>query len=74
MHVLPVSRRFVTDRLLPLVRGAWIKPGLVVRDKYFQKVLRIMPTEGMRLEKDGFMIWVPPAEEEDEVGSEGQVS
>ncbi len=70
VHVLPMSRRFVTYRLLPLVRGAWIKPGLVVRDKYFQKVLRIMPTEGLRLDKDGFMIWVPPAEEEDEAGSE----
>ncbi len=66
MHVLPVSRRSATYRLLPLVRGAWIKPGLVVRDKYFQKVLRIVPTEGMKLDndKDGFLIWVPPAQED----------
>ncbi|KAJ9151374.1 Trafficking protein particle complex subunit 11 [Pleurostoma richardsiae] len=64
LNVLPVSRRSVTYRLLPLVRGAWIKPLLVVRDKYFQKVLRIIPTDGMKLDKDGFLIWVPEEEEE----------
>ncbi|OAA65215.1 hypothetical protein SPI_02002 [Niveomyces insectorum RCEF 264] len=67
VHVLPVSRRTAaTYRLLPLVQGAWIKPALVVRDKYFQKVLRILPTEGMKLDKDGILIWVPPDEEEEE--------
>ncbi|KAK5661982.1 hypothetical protein OQA88_10093 [Cercophora sp. LCS_1] len=75
LHLLPVSRRAVTYRLLPLgddeenEEGSWIKPGLVVRDKYFQKVLRVIPTEGMKLDKDGgVLIWVPPGgdEEEDE--------
>lgn len=64
LHLLPVSRRSETYRLLPLVRGAWIKPGLVVRDKYFQKVLRVIPTEGMKLDKDGFSLWVPPEDAE----------
>ena len=64
LHLLPVSRRSVTYRLLPLVRGAWVKPGLVVRDKYFQKVLRIIPTEGMKFDKDGFLIWIPPEDAE----------
>ncbi|CAK7211041.1 hypothetical protein SCUCBS95973_000995 [Sporothrix curviconia] len=66
VHVLPMSRRAATYRLVPLVRGAWIRPGLVVRDKYFQKVLRILPTEGMKMDKDGIMIWVPPDTDEDD--------
>ena len=61
VHVLPVSRRVTSYRVLPLVRGEFIRPGLVVRDKYFQKVLRVLPTEGMKLDKDGLMIWVPEA-------------
>ena len=40
--------------------GRWIRPGLVVRDKYFQKVLRVVPAgEGMRGGKEGFEVWVP---------------
>lgn len=68
LHVLPVSRRAVAYRLLPLVRGAWIRPALVVRDKHFQKVLAVIPTteEGMRLDKDGFSVWVPPLEDEED--------
>ena len=70
LNLLPVSRRSVTYRLLPLETGVWIKPGLVVRDKYFQKVLRVIPTEGMKLDKDGFLVWVPPDEDEDDDGAE----
>lgn len=63
MHLLPMSRRTKTYRLLPLVRGVFIRPGLVVRDKYFQKVLRVIPTEGMKIDKDGLLVWVPLAPE-----------
>lgn len=77
LNLLPVSRRVLTYRLLPLGsarEGGWIKPSLMVRDKYFQKVLRIIPTEGMKktADKEGFLIWVPGldgvagVEEEDE--------
>ncbi|GKT46403.1 trafficking protein particle complex subunit 12 [Colletotrichum spaethianum] len=66
LHVLPVSRRTVTYRLLPLVRGDYIRPTLVVRDKYFQKVLRIIPTEGMKIDKEGLLVWIPPEESEKE--------
>jgi hypothetical protein len=46
------------------VRGEWIGPvQCVVRDRYFQKVLKIAPTEGMRLDKEGILIWVPPEED-----------
>ncbi|KAK1977822.1 Gryzun, putative trafficking through golgi-domain-containing protein [Colletotrichum cereale] len=65
VNVLPVSRRTVTYRLLPLVRGDYIRPTLVVRDKYFQKVLRIIPTEGMKIDKDGLLVWIPPEEGEE---------
>ncbi|ROT36632.1 hypothetical protein SODALDRAFT_315671 [Sodiomyces alkalinus F11] len=64
LHVLPISRRTISYRLLPLVRGCFVRPQLVVRDKYFQKVLRIIPTEDMKMDKDGLLIWVPPAPEE----------
>ncbi|RDA93882.1 hypothetical protein CP533_4519 [Ophiocordyceps camponoti-saundersi (nom. inval.)] len=60
LHLLPLSRRTTRYRLLPLVRGVYVRPGLVVRDKYFQKVLRVMPTEGMKTDKEGLLIWVPP--------------
>ncbi|KAF3359721.1 Trafficking protein particle complex subunit 11 like [Verticillium longisporum] len=76
LHVLPVSRRAVTYRLLPLVRGTYVRPNLVVRDKYFQKVLRIIPTEGMKIDKEGLLLWVPPAEgqpEEEEEDEEDEV-
>lgn len=69
VHLLPMSRRTATYRLLPLVSGKFVRPGLTVRDKYFQKTLRIIPTEGMKIDKDGLLVWVPgptEAEEEDE--------
>ncbi|KAL7951862.1 Gryzun, putative trafficking through Golgi domain-containing protein [Trichoderma barbatum] len=66
VHLLPMSRRTNTYRLLPLARGVYIRPGLVVRDKYFQKVLRVIPTEGMKIDKDGLLVWVPPAPEAEE--------
>ncbi|KAI1141592.1 Gryzun, putative trafficking through golgi-domain-containing protein [Hypoxylon sp. FL0543] len=74
LNVLPVARRSVTYRLLPLVRGAWIRPTLVVRDKYFQKVLKIIPTEGMKSDRDGVLVWVPPPEDEadDESGESSE--
>ncbi|KAI8635670.1 Gryzun, putative trafficking through golgi-domain-containing protein [Xylariaceae sp. FL1651] len=65
MNVLPVARRSITYRLLPLIKGTWIRPTLVVRDKYFQKVLKIIPTEGMKNDKDGVLLWVPPEDEGD---------
>ena len=36
-----------------------VRLELLIRDKYFQKVLRIIPTEGMKIDKDGLLIWVP---------------
>ncbi|KAL2266132.1 hypothetical protein VTJ83DRAFT_5484 [Remersonia thermophila] len=40
--------------------GVWVRPALVVRDKYFQKVLRVIPaSEGVRAGKEGFEVWLP---------------
>ncbi|KAF2971026.1 hypothetical protein GQX73_g2591 [Xylaria multiplex] len=72
VNVLPMARRSITYRLLPLVRGTWVRPTLVVRDKYFQKVLKIIPTEGMKSDKDGVLLWVPPEDEGDD-GNEAVV-
>ncbi|OAQ97921.1 hypothetical protein LLEC1_01222 [Akanthomyces lecanii] len=66
LHMLPMSRRTATYRLVPYRRGCYIRPGLVVRDKYFQKVLRIIPTEDMKIDKDGLLVWVPGLEEDGE--------
>lgn len=65
LNLLPISRRSMTYRLVPLVAGgSWIRPTLTVKDKYFQKVLRIIPTDSMKADKDGVSIWVPPAAED----------
>jgi hypothetical protein len=64
LQLVPLSRRTLRFRLLPNVRGDWIGPmHCVIRDKYFQKVLKIAPTEGMKLDKDGILVWVPPEDD-----------
>jgi len=64
LQLVPLSRRTMNFRLLPSVRGEWVGPiHCVIQDRYFQKVLKIAPTEGMRLDKEGILVWVPPDEE-----------
>jgi hypothetical protein len=64
LQLVPLSRKTMRFRLLPSVTGEWIGPvHCVIRDRYFQKVLKIAPTEGMRLDKEGILIWVPPDED-----------
>ncbi|ESZ91081.1 hypothetical protein SBOR_8544 [Sclerotinia borealis F-4128] len=64
LQLVPLSRRIVKFRLLPTLRGDWIGPiRCVIRDRYFQKVLKIAPTDGMKSDKDGLLIWVPSDEE-----------
>jgi hypothetical protein len=59
VQLLPLSRTQVSFKLLPSVRGEWIYPSFVVRDRYFQKVLRVLPGDGMRVDKKGIAAWVP---------------
>ena len=64
LQLVPLSRRTISFRLLPCTRGDWIGPiNCVIRDRYFQKVLKIAPTEGMKVGKEGLLIWVPPEED-----------
>jgi hypothetical protein len=64
LQLVPLSRRTMKFRLLPSVRGQWIGPiHCVIRDRYFQKVLKVAPTEGMKIDKDGILVWVPPEED-----------
>ncbi|KAI1265359.1 Gryzun, putative trafficking through golgi-domain-containing protein [Xylariaceae sp. FL1019] len=63
LNVLPLARRSLTYRLVPMVDGKWIRPMVTVRDKYFQKVLKILPTEGVKGDKEGILLWVPPNED-----------
>lgn len=72
---MPLSRRTVRFRMLPLInvgangkeddtiakgrKGEWVRVNFVVRDRYFQKILKIVVTEDMRADKDGVLVWVP---------------
>jgi hypothetical protein len=65
VNLLPLSRRRVEFKLLPSVSGEWIYPRLVVTDRYFQKVLKASPGEGMRTGADGAVgVWIPVEEED----------
>lgn len=64
LQLVPLSRRTMRFRLLPSIRGDWIGPiQCVIKDRYFQKVLKIAPTEGMKVDKEGILVWVPPDED-----------
>lgn len=69
VQLTPFSRREVAYRFVPYVRADWVGPvNVVVRDRYFMKVLRVIGDEarGIRSEKEGLMLWVPA--EDDDVG------
>lgn len=45
--------------------GIWVRPGLRVVDRYFNKTLRVSPgSEGIAVDKTGLMVWVPTWEED----------
>lgn len=59
LHLLPMSRQTVRYSVLPLVTGAWITPNFKVMDRYFNKTLKVQPTEGLRMDKKGVGVWIP---------------
>lgn len=62
LQLLPVSRAAVEYCVFPYVRGAWIRPGLKVVDRYFNKTLKAAPGGGgVTVDKVGLMVWVPEA-------------
>lgn len=58
VQLVPLSRHTVRYNLLAAKRGLWIQPQLVVMDTYFNKMLRVLPTEEMRSDKKGILVWV----------------
>lgn len=47
-------------------KGVWVRPALRVVDRYFNKTLRVSPgSEGVGLDKNGVMVWVPTEEVEE---------
>jgi hypothetical protein len=63
IQLVPLSRRVIRLKVLPSVRGEWIRPQFIVKDRYFQKILKVAPTDGMKIDKEGILIWVPPDED-----------
>lgn len=60
LQLLPVSRTTAEYCVFPYVRGAWIRPGLKVVDRYFNKTLKAAPGgDGVAVDKVGLMVWVP---------------
>ena len=60
LQLVPLSRRTTRFRLLPFIRGDWIGPiRCVIKDRYFQKILKIAPTDGMKADKEGILLFVP---------------
>ncbi|KAL1967530.1 hypothetical protein VTN77DRAFT_3045 [Rasamsonia byssochlamydoides] len=58
VQLVPLSRHTVRYNLLAFKRGQWIQPHVVVVDTYFNKTLRVLPTEGMRADKKGILVWI----------------
>lgn len=58
VQLAPLSRHTVRYNLLAVQRGLWIAPTLVVLDTYFNKILRVLPTDETRSDKKGILVWV----------------
>jgi hypothetical protein len=58
LHLLPMSRQTARFNILPMVTGQWITPQMKVVDRYFNKTLKVLATDGLRLDKKGVSVWV----------------
>ncbi|EZF34663.1 hypothetical protein H101_01794 [Trichophyton interdigitale H6] len=58
LRLVPLSRHTLQYSLLATRRGVWIQPQLVIVDTYFNKTLRILPTESIKSDAKGILIWV----------------
>ncbi|KAF2094766.1 hypothetical protein NA57DRAFT_68333 [Rhizodiscina lignyota] len=65
-NILPMSRQVVSFNVLPLVKGQWITPQLRVVDRYFNKTLKVLGTEGMKVDKKGISLWIDAEDGDDE--------
>jgi hypothetical protein len=58
LQMVPLSRHTVRYTLFAFKPGMWIQPHLLVIDTYFNKTLRVLPTEGMQSDRKGILVWV----------------
>ncbi|KAL5373402.1 hypothetical protein DPSP01_012760 [Paraphaeosphaeria sporulosa] len=63
LQILPMSRQEVSYVVVPVKKegaegGWWITPNLRVTDRYFNKMLKVFGTDGMRMDKKGVGVWV----------------
>ena len=58
IQLVPLSRHQIRYTIFAFKSGMWIQPHLIVVDTYFNKTLRVLPTEGMRADKKGILVWV----------------
>ena len=61
VQLVPLSRHTIRFNLLCHGSERWVQPQLVVVDSYYNKTLRVLPTEGMRADKKGIAVWVQPS-------------
>ncbi|WEW55669.1 hypothetical protein PRK78_001102 [Emydomyces testavorans] len=57
VQLVPLSRHTIRYNLLATGKEKWIQPQLVVVDSYYNKTLRVLPTEGMKADKKGILIY-----------------
>lgn len=65
VNLLPVSRQIMRINIMPLTENVWLRPQLRVADRYFNKTLKILPTEGLAADKDGLMLYAGDVSLED---------
>ena len=57
VNLLPISRQTMRVNIMPLTGNMWIRPQLRVADRYFNKTLKVLPTEGLAADKDGLKLY-----------------
>ena len=57
LQLLPLTRETIRFNIMPFVSDVWIQPHLKVVDRYFNKSLRVSPTEGMKSDRKGILVW-----------------
>ncbi|KAI1922233.1 hypothetical protein LOZ12_000600 [Ophidiomyces ophidiicola] len=56
VQLVPLSRHTLRYNLLATGKEKWIQPQLVVVDSYYNKTLRVLPAEVMRVDKKGILV------------------
>ncbi|KAF2731171.1 hypothetical protein EJ04DRAFT_579327 [Polyplosphaeria fusca] len=65
LNLLPMSRQTVRYNILPIVKGDWVTPQFKVVDRYFNKTLKVLATDGLKTDKKGVGVWVEAEAEEE---------